>query len=143
MQNSSLSTDVQITVGPTEISHTELPMDRQKNVLTKGSTITIPVELKGGCAMLFVWDSGRLRWKGIVPIGNEQPLVVDPDTPKVTYGIINIPENSGSVSREYFGTTETVKSKNTLLIAILAILGVIGLGVLIWYLVRRSNSLKF
>lgn len=139
MQNASLSTDVQITVGSTDIGHTELPMDRQKNVLLKGSAIRVPLDAKGGCAMLFVWNKGRMLWKGIVPIGNEQPLIVDPDTPRVTYGLVNIPEHSGKVSREYFSAINVTKPTSMIMVAILVILAIIVLSFLVWYFMRNRK----
>lgn len=140
IQNVSVVTDVQVTIGSTDINHTELPMDRQKNILPKGSTKRISLDVGGGCAMLFVWNNRREIWKGIIPIGNDQPLEVDPDTPRVTYGLIVIPEHSGRVTREYFSTTEIAKPKSTFMVLILAIVGIIGLSLLIWYFARRYNS---
>lgn len=142
IQNASALTDVQVTIGSTDINHTELPMDRQKNNLPKGSAKRISLDVEGGCAMLFVWNNGRMLWKGIIPVGNEQPLVVDPDTPRVTYGLINIPEHSGRISREYFSATEIANPKSTFMILLLAVLGIIGISLLILYFVRRRNPTR-
>lgn len=130
VKNTSVAKSIKISLGQTEPGVIALPSE--KHVVSPGEILTIPKSFEGGCAKLFVWDDGAngmkdpkdpfLIWCGVVPLGGDTPILVDPDTKKVTYRGQDIPScESVSGLVENF-TPENEKSKKT------------GVGNL-WYLV--------
>lgn len=132
VKNTSVTKRIKISLGQTEPGVIALPSE--KHVVAPGEILTIPKSFEGGCAKLFVWDDMKdakpdtrpktdfLIWCGVVPLGGDTPILVDPDMKKVTYRGQDIPPCESVAGLVENFTPENEKSKTA------------GLGKL-WYLV--------
>jgi len=145
VQNISPTTDIQITVGQTETAHIELPMNNTKGNIPHNSSAEVPLNFDGGCSTLFVWSTTKkMLWCGIIPIGSTQPLIVDPDTRKVSYSGVDLPECPEVNKREYFGNGPSngsgVINGLSTQVVVIGIVGTILIILLILFILRLFSE---
>lgn len=116
VKNTSVLTPIKISLGQTEPGVIALPSENHN--IAPGETLKIPKSFEGGCAKLFVWSEMNISlWCGVVPLGGDTPILVDPDSKQVTYRGQIIPSCetvSGVVKREDFKAPEPVSQSYTM-----------------------------
>ena len=112
------SYDIIVTIGQTDPSHIGLPDGCEPSTSVKSQGMaSIKYTSGSGCVKIYIWTPTKnLTWCGIVPLSSSNatvPLFINPNTKKVTYSGMEIPECLETrPSREYFGTTTASQPKD-------------------------------